>query len=758
MERSAQIDILHVEDEPGFADMAKTFLKREDDRFEIVSASNPKDGLDLLSDNEFDCIISDYDMPERNGIEFLEAVRDEHPDQPFILYTGMGSEEIASEAISAGVTDYLQKGSGTDQYIVLANRIRNVTARQQAEQEAERTRTHLKGITSNVNDAILTIDSESTIRFANQAVQDLFGYTHDSLVGESMTQLMPPRYRDAHLDAIERYVETGERTMNWKAIQIPVQHEDGHEIQVSVSFSEFNQDGEQWFVGVLRDISEQIEREQKYERVLDLLNHTQELAGVGGWEINPNTEAVFWSDHLFEMLGWDGKEEPPLEEALDLYVEEDQPRIENAVEEALSAGESFDVEARFRRPDGDIRWFDIRGETTIEDGEVETLRGAVHDITDRKRREHVLRKIHNIISNRNRSFEEQVQALLELGRAELGTKYGTLSKIRGDEYVFEFVDADDDTIKPGDIAPVSATNCEIVASIEQTLVIGDVERDAPEETDRAGFTKWGISSYIGAPVFVGDDVYGTFCFYSTEPLPDQFSDWEEALVDLMSNWASHEFQRQQANKSLQEQNEQLDEFASIVSHDLRNPLNVADGRLELAREDCDSEHLDDVAKAHNRMAALIEDLLTLAREGERVGELELVDLASLTENCWQNVATDDATLTINIGRQIRTDQTRLQQLIENLIRNAVEHGGDDVTITVGELANGFYIEDDGPGIPDAERNDVFEAGYSTSESGTGFGLAIVREIAGAHDWDITVTEGSDDGARFEIIGVEFDAV
>ncbi|MEF8842170.1 MAG: HAMP domain-containing sensor histidine kinase [Haloarculaceae archaeon] len=223
----------------------------------------------------------------------------------------------------------------------------------------------------------------------------------------------------------------------------------------------------------------------------------------------------------------------------------------------------------------------------------------------------------------------------------------------------------------------------------------------------------------------------------------------------------------QRERSLERQNEQLEEFASIVSHDLRNPLSVATGRLELARADCDSEHLDRIADAHGRMGALIDDLLTPARQGEGIRRPEAVDLAALSERCWQHVATDGATLVAATDRTIRADRDRLQQLLENLVPNAVEQGstssrtqsGDEVvTVTIGDLEDGrrFYLGDDGSGIPEGERERVFESGYSTSTEGTGFGLAIVREIVDAHDWDVRVTDGPAGGARFEITGVEFE--
>ncbi len=213
--------------------------------------------------------------------------------------------------------------------------------------------------------------------------------------------------------------------------------------------------------------------------------------------------------------------------------------------------------------------------------------------------------------------------------------------------------------------------------------------------------------------------------------------------------------QKERERELQRQNVRLDEFSSIVSHDLRNPLNVVEGRLELARQECDSEHLDDAARAAERMNVLIDDLLTLAREGDTVDDTEPVDLVTLTENCWRNVVTTEATLTTEIDRRIHADQSRLQQLLENLVRNAVEHGGDDVTVTVGELDDGFYVEDDGSGIPKEDRDDVFEAGYSTAKDGTGFGLSIVKQVADAHGWNIRVTDGFEGCARFEITGVEF---
>ena len=179
--------------------------------------------------------------------------------------------------------------------------------------------------------------------------------------------------------------------------------------------------------------------------------------------------------------------------------------------------------------------------------------------------------------------------------------------------------------------------------------------------------------------------------------------------------------------------------------------------MELAREECDSEHLAPIDRSLTRMDTLIEDLPTLARQSKMVSEMELVTLETVIEQSWRNVETADATLRVQTERVTLATRGRLQHLFENLIRNAVEHGGTDVTVTIGELPDGFYVEDDGPGIPKEDRDAVFDAGYSTSDEGTGFGLSIVKEVVEAHDWEISVMSGSEKGARFEITGVEFGA-
>jgi len=222
---------------------------------------------------------------------------------------------------------------------------------------------------------------------------------------------------------------------------------------------------------------------------------------------------------------------------------------------------------------------------------------------------------------------------------------------------------------------------------------------------------------------------------------------ERATAQLVSRDVTERVERE---RELKRQNERLEEFASVVSHDLRNPLNVAVSALELLDVD-DDDLVAKIDRSLNRMGDIIEDVLTLAREGRAVDEPETVAVDALAEQAWADVETDTATLSVATTVEIAADPTRARDLFTNLFRNAVEHNDGPVAVTVGELPDGFYVADDGTGI--AESEEVFEMGHSTADEGTGIGLAIVAQIADAHGWALDLRESEAGGARFDLTGV-----
>ncbi len=363
-----------------------------------------------------------------------------------------------------------------------------------------------------------------------------------------------------------------------------------------------------------------------------------------------------------------------------------------------------------------------------------------------------MQRLYEAISVGGECFDEKVRSILSLGRETLGVESGLLSRIDGEEYHAEIVEGDPGPFEVGTAVPLSETRCERVVTTESSVRIEDASTDPGASAD-AGASAAEIACYVGAPVVVDGDVYGSLCFYDRNPRSEPFSDWDATLVDLMARWVGNELDRQRATAEVARERDRFETFASMVSHDLRNPLNVATGRLDLAREEHDSPNLERSAEALDRMAELIEDALSFARLGSRGFDLEAVDLSEVGCEAWTTVDTRDATLSLGTPGVIAGDRSRVRTLFENLFRNAVEHGGDDVSVVIDRGTGGFYVADDGPGIPEEVRDTVFEIGYSSTDTGTGFGLGIVKQIADAHGWSITVGASESGGARFDIRGV-----
>jgi len=217
-------------------------------------------------------------------------------------------------------------------------------------------------------------------------------------------------------------------------------------------------------------------------------------------------------------------------------------------------------------------------------------------------------------------------------------------------------------------------------------------------------------------------------------------------------------ERERSHKELRRKNEFLDEFASVVSHDVATPLNVIENKARLIELTDDTAHATDIYEATGRVQDLVDQLETLAQQGKQVGDTGPVAFDTVAREAWHAVEAPTATLTVAGSLTVEADRDRLRQLLENLLRNSVEHestssppsADDPVEVEVGTFEDGFYVADDGPGVDPADRDRIFEQGYSSDADGTGLGLAIVRRIAEGHGWSIAVTDAESGGARFEV--------
>ena len=202
------------------------------------------------------------------------------------------------------------------------------------------------------------------------------------------------------------------------------------------------------------------------------------------------------------------------------------------------------------------------------------------------------------------------------------------------------------------------------------------------------------------------------------------------------------------------------EMVDFLTHSIRNPLEVAKIHVEVARETGDVGHLDEVEQAHERIERISEETMELVRQGEVIGETAPTDVGDVARDAWTTVSTEETSLNVGSPGTVQADEGRLRELFENIFRNAVVHGpGDGVDpsgllVTVDATSGGFYVADNGMGIPESDRDQITDMGFTTSAEGTGVGLAIVADIAESHGWEVSVTESKSGGAQFEFTGVE----
>jgi len=612
------IRVLHVDDDLQYAETEAVFLERAESEFDIEITTSASEGMARLESGAFDCVVSDYEMPGQTGLDFLESARGEYPDLPFILYTGRGSEAVAGDAISAGVTDYLQKASDTSHYALLANRIVNAVEQYRSQQALQESKDRLSLFIDQSPLGFVEFDKDFEIIRVNDTLTEIFGYTANELVGETWEAFVSDESYD-DVDAVTSALS--EVSGGYHSIDENVR-KDGEHIMVEWHNRLITDDSGDivTIFSHCQEVTERIEHEQNLAQLRDFFAEAEELGDLGAWEFD-ETGVSTWTAGTRRIHEVGDDFDPTVEDGLSFYHPEDRDTVADAVNAALEDGEPYDIEARLITATGECRWVRTRGKR-VEDAEKRTVRGYIQDITEQKERERKLRV----------------------------------------------------------------------------------------------------------------------------------------------------------------QNERLESFASVVSHDLRGPLTVAQGQLKLAQQEVSNDRLDRIDSAHQRMQTLIDDILSLARDGREATITEPVNLQTAATACWETIQVGNANLVTDTESVIVADPRRLQRLLSNLFRNSIAHGsttalprthadtesgeatngsmqsGRDtgVTVTVGDLddGSGFYVADDGPGIPEDERDAVFEAGYSTASDGTGFGLAIVAEIAAVHGWDVSVTDSESGGARFEFTGVD----
>ncbi|GAB7009334.1 GAF domain-containing protein [Halorubrum trueperi] len=812
--------VLFVDDEPGAADLAATHVDRLVNGVETITRTAPDDALAVVREERVDCVVSDYDMPGRDGLEFLADVRTVDPGLPFVLFTGKGSEEIASEAISAGVTDYLQKGSGRDRYEMLANSVENALDRRRAERDLREVNAKITAIHEFATGLASVGDVEEVFERVVDAAEEILQFDRCVAARRRDDRLVPVVLSEDVGEDEVRTFSLGEGIVGYTAaegrtmvvdnlsvdpadpdeladpenpgrpdpgqpdpgrpdsgqpdpgeVAAPVADDIRSAISVPVgSYGVFQavsdgyaafDDGDVEFAELLAahaaDAIEQIETESALRRERDRLTALFDdlpLPAARTVALGPEERRLDATNGAFEETFGYSAGEHDYHEVRDGIIPKGADGVDPKT--AFNGDEPPRREVR-RHTTGGLRDFILHVIPVIRPDET-VVYSIYADIGEQKRIERTLRKLHETTREMFRGgSREEIAAIAT--RTAIDILEFPSSAVR-------LYDPDREALLPTAI------------SEEATDALGDRPAFGP------GDGRLWDAFERGEPIVVDDlDVADTVVEYGDHrsllvvPLGDHgvmplgsrepgfFDDTAVQLARVLGanvavalDRAERSAQLRDRDADLKREIDRLEKFAGFVSHDLRNPLNVAAGRLDLARALVDdedaTEELERVEDAHDRMEELIDDLLTLAQQGRTVDDPESMSLGDAAERAWRTVDTAGGILDVrDEDAAIEADPERLRTLLENLFTNSIEHGVEDasaesgITVSVGALADGFYVADNGSGF-DVDPEEATEYGTSTEPDGTGFGLAIVREIATAHGWRFSIAD-AEDGTRFE---------
>ncbi|QLD90087.1 MEDS domain-containing protein [Natronomonas salina] len=387
---------------------------------------------------------------------------------------------------------------------------------------------------------------------------------------------------------------------------------------------------------------------------------------------------------------------------------------------------------------------------------------------EREQRELHQQTLSRIAADPDRSFEEKLEALFELGCERFNLEIGGLARIdpASDTFEVEAVIGDHEQLEPGAKVPLSETYCRATVGDEKTAEITDPERSGFGGT--LAYEEFGVETYLGTRIELDNEPDRTFFFVSTDPRERGFTDAEETFLHLMAQWVRFELDRKNRERALEESNERLEQFAYAASHDLQEPLRMVTSYLRLLEgrygDELDEEaeeFIDFAVDGADRMREMIDGLLEYSRVETRGDPFEPVAVEDVFDDVLADlqfqIEESGAEITVDDLPRVEGDASQLRQVIQNLLENAIRYSGDTPPrIRVDATRRGrewvVSVRDDGIGI-DPEDQDrvftVFDRLHSREEyEGTGIGLALCQRIVERHGGDIWVESEPGEGSTF----------
>jgi len=650
-----------------------------------------------------------------------------------------------------------------------------------------------RSIIEAVRDGVFVVNLDGTITYVNDSLCSLTGRERNELVGNTFDTLVESGLVESA--EFDRFVTTinsiaGGETQD-EILTFEIDQETEQMVDVRVS-KHTRDDGTDDIVGVVRDVTDRERRARAAEQKQEVLTKLYQVGAADALTFEQKAERILsigceYLDLPFGFLSRITEDTQEIVHAVGdhtlLQPDETAPLEQSYCRKTIESDDLVgmqDARAELGDDDPAYELFDLGCYIGTKVMVGETLYGtfcfaAPHD----RDREFTAgeREVIKLLGQwagyelERQRFEERLEGLHEVSQRLLTAETTTdVAQITMEMVVELFdhpvsafweYDANQDVLRPVTetdeavrVVGEAPTFERGDALIWESFDSGEI-RYYEDLTEQPG--TYNPETPLRSEVHVPCGNHGIITSSATEPRAFDEIDIEslrllEALVTEAITAVKREEQLAERGEALQRQNDRLEEFADVVAHDLRNPMTGAVGFLEIARKTNESQHFDRVEQSLERMEELIEELLMIARGDRQAVNIRTHQLQPIVEEAWSYTDAPKATLSADdpLG-EIQADETRLLQLFGNLFRNSVEHGGDDVTVEVGPLADegGFYVADNGPGFSEKQRTEIEAHGDTDEMSGIGIGLMSVTDVVEAHGWELSVP-ATDQGARIEI--------
>lgn len=581
-----------------------------------------------------------------------------------------------------------------------------------------------------------------TMTLTNPAYARMHGYGIEELTSKNLLDLYPAREHQNIQGAIQRANETGHTQLETVHLR-----KDGTEFPVFLDMTAVHDEHGALLYRIVNttDISRRIAAEKALRQSEEQLHTITENLNIATWNWDPQTDTMLYQRNLSVLFGLD----QPIMRMADFEAQlnpEDALRVEAAVQEALSNRIGFDIEFRLRQQSGRVRWFGCKA-APVGDGDDLRLVGVNFEITSRKQVEQAIRES----EERFRTMADSAPVFIWMAGPDRQRFYfnqpwleftGRALQEARDEGWIESVHFDD---------------------LDQCVAIYTeaMEQRQPFQVEfrlrRAdGSYRWVLDK--GEPRYTPDG---------------QYLGYIGSAVDITEQRET--LQREQtARQAAEEASRAKDEFLATISHELRTPLNAILGWTGLLREGALSEDeseraLETIERNARAQAQIVEDILDVARiiTGKLSLNLKPLDMLPVVQGAIAAVQLSanakklTLTATLPTAAPIEGDPTRLQQIVLNLLANAIKFTPPGGKIHL-ELARrrsqwDLTVTDTGIGIAPDFLEHVFDrfrqadASSTRQHGGLGLGLALVSHLVQGHGGSVSaISEGVGKGATFRV--------